>query len=208
LPRFRNFTAEVYAILVGFLTILTTFMCAYLGSALIRPMLAKRFVYPLLGIVTVMLVLGTSYWIQLANRKQTSAFPYLVHIVKSVFLLVALVLLVKGAQNYRQFDENNRWEATLTQETIDLIQSATNQPVLVNKDVLFIDWTILQYYFPKGTVTKSEIDDVEANDFWYFANYEMTLDELESMTKRGYQIDDYGRMRISLYHFILYRFRR
>jgi hypothetical protein len=153
-------------------------------------------------------MLGTSYCIRLAHSKQSSTFPQLVNAVKAAFVVFALVLLWRGALNYQQFNENNQWEADLTQDTIDLIGSVTDQPVLVNNGVLHIGWSVLSYYFPEGTVINSGYEEIDADDFWYFVNYPLSQEELDILSEKGYQYTDYGRMRISIYHFVVYRFQR
>jgi uncharacterized membrane protein len=206
-PYFRNASAEAITLAIGLLTIIGTLGGCYLGSALIKPMVAMRYVYPLLGIVTVFCVIGASYCIQLARSKE-STFPWLVGVVKAIFLLITLMLLLKGIDNYREFSDKCRIESEKTGATIGLIESVTDQPILVNNGVTHIGWTVLQYYFPKGTVTNSGYSSVEADDFWYFTKDFMSAEELEQLTANGYQLYGYGEQQIAKYPFVLYRFQR
>jgi len=204
-PNLKGFSTQMLFILVGCLTIACTFIVAYGFSYLIKPMLARRYVYPLTAVIALLLAVAVSYLLHYFKDHPAKVFfPEIPFIAKGLSLLLTTALLITGLQNYRIFYADCRYQENRTQEILSLIGDDPNY--LVSNGVTHLSWTVFGYYYPETEGFDASHVAMTADDFWYFKATPMTEEEIASMTDRGYKYDEYKDMVFVKYHCALYHF--
>lgn len=204
-PDFRNFSTPMLFILTGCLTITCTFIVAYGFSYLIKPLLARRYVYPLTAVIALLLTVTISYLFNHIKEHPIKAyFPEAPDVLKVAFLALTAILLVIGLKNYRTFYADCRYQETRTQEILSLI--GDDPDYLISNGVQHLTWSVFGYYYPEAEGIETHHGAMTADDFWYFTLAPMTADEIASMTSRGYKYEEYTDMVFVKYHCSLYHF--
>lgn len=205
-PKIAKWSDETYTIAVGILTIAGTLIFAYLLCALIGPILAVRYVYPLIAITAIMLVIGCSRLLAMLEKMDETTTPkWAKNAGKCVLVLLLVVLTAKGLNNFQSYRATVQDEKQKTEATLALIGETGEGVQLVNNGVTHIGWTVLQYYYPDLQVVNGSYQTVaDCNDFWYFSNGFLTESDLKALAEQGYELGGYGKQQISKYPFILY----
>ncbi len=206
-PRASVWPAETCILLTGFLTVFLTVAVGYLAAFVYRPILAPRYVYPLMGVVAVMLVVGGSHFLDLLGEKQKAWNKnWITAAGKGVLLLLLAALFVTGYQDYRSVSAEMKLQSARTQDTLASIGEPVENMVLVNNGVKHIGWTVLNYYYPEAEIINNQYVNVSADDFWYFTPEPLTKKEISQQIQNGYAYGDYGEHQIATYTFTLYHF--
>lgn len=206
-PKASTWSAEYSILFMGLITIVLTVLVAYLADIVYRPILSQRYVYPLSGVVAMMLVIGSSHYLQLLRDRQKEWKKTWIETAgKSVLLMVLAILLLIGIKDYRKVSAEAKLQSTRTEAVLALIGEPVEDMVLVSNGVKHIGWTVLQYYYPDASIINGNYSNIEADDFWYFTPYFLTIEDFTVMGEKGYRTDGYGDQQISTYPFVLYHF--
>lgn len=208
-PKSSGWSCELWGMLLGMLTIAGTLAVAYLACVLIRPVLARRYVYPLEGVAALVLVIGFSRILALlrewGNRIGKS---WIEALGKLVLALILGAMLLTGLEDYRVVSAEAGLQQEKTDEVLALIEAETHSDslTLVNNGISHIGWTVLSYYYPDADILNCSYGEVEAKDFWYFTPGYLSGEELEAMGAAGYQVGAYGEKQLVKYPLVLYHF--
>ena len=206
-PRAGTWTADYCILLAGLVTIVLTLVVSYLADIVYRPILSRRYVYPLGGVVAMMLVIGGSRFLQLLkDRQMTWKKIRLEAAGKCVLLLLLAALLLIGIKDYRKVSTEMWFQAERTETVLELIGEPVEDMNLVCNGVKHLGWTVLQYYYPEAKVCYDDYDNIEEDDFWYFASDFLTEDDFSILEQKGYILAGYGEQQIATYPFVLYHF--
>lgn len=206
-PKASAWSAECTTLFVGLVTIVLTVTVAYLADIVYRPILTPRYVYPLGGVVAMMLVIGSSRFLQLLKDKQAVwKRTWLETVGKGVLLLVLASLLLIGIKNYKAANADMKYQSARTEATLALLGESVEDMVLVNNGVKHIGQGVLTYYYPDAKRINSHYSNIEEDDFWYFTPGSLTDEDYLVLQQEGYLIEDYGEHQISTYTFVLYHF--
>lgn len=190
--HFKHLSTNTLFMLTGCATIACTFIVAYAVSYLYKPLLARRYVYPLTAVIAMLLVVTSSYLIN--HLKE----------LKGIYLALAGVLLIIGAKNFLTFYTETMYQETRTQEVLTLIGDAPEY--LISNGTQHLSWSVLSYYYPDAEIIETHHGAMTAPDFWYFKTTPMTAEEIASMTDRGYKYDEYLDMLFVKYPCAIYHF--
>lgn len=206
-PRAEGWSSEYCILLVGLSTVVLTVAVAYLADIVYRPILSQRYVYPLGGVVAMMLVIGGSRFLRfLKDRQETWKKVWLETAGKGVLLLILVVLILTGIKDYRQVSTEAKFQSAKTETALAVIGEPVEDMVLVNNGVKHIGWTVLEYYYPEAEVLNNHYSNIEVDDFWYFTPGFLSEQDISVMAQKGYLIGGYGEQQISQYQFVLYHF--
>ena len=204
-PSLKKWSDETYALAVGLLTIAGTLIFAYGISALMTPLLALRYLYPLCAVTALLLAIGVSRLLQrLKEEGERRHFGWFLPAGKTVLFLILVLLFVTGVGDYKSYSALVKDEKAKTEETLYLIGDAGESVELVNHGIKHIGWTVLYYYYPEAQVLNGDYHSAEGNDFWYFTPDYLSAEEIQELDKAGFSIAGYGEKQISKYPFILY----
>lgn len=208
-PSIRKWTECTYSCIIGLLTIGSTLLFAYLLCAIMGPVLAQRYLYPLCSIFVMTLAMAF-YRIEewLREHAPVSCRPVMLIACKCCMLAVCGILLLIGLHNFRVYQSNVKVEKTGTNETLSLIGEPDKSVPMAVTGVKHLSWTILQHYYPGHDILSESCDTVEADAFWYFSGQYLSEEQITMMIERGYTISGYGEHRISQYTFVLYYFEK
>lgn len=208
-PAIKNWTDRTYGCVVGVLTIAGTVFFAYLLCAVMGPVLAQRYLYPLCAIFTMTLVMACSRiqeW--LSERAPSAHRPLLLLAGRCCMLAVCCILLLTGLRNFKTYQFCVETEKAETAKTLELIGEPDSSVPMAVMGVKHLSWTILQHYYPGHEIINDSCETVDADAFWYFSNQWLSEELLTQMYEKGYQVGAYGEHSISKYPFVLYYFER
>ena len=206
-PRASTWSAECSTLFVGLVTIVLTVVIAYSADIVYRPILSQRYVYPLGGVVAMMLVIGGSRFLQLLkDRQEVWKKTWFETVGKSMLLFILAGLMLTGIKDYRQVSAEVAFQSTRTEAVLALIGEPTEDMVLVNNGVKHIGWTVLHYYYPNAEIINDNYNNIEADDFWYFTSNFLSEQDFSVLLQKGYELGGYGEQQISTYKFVLYHF--
>lgn len=197
-PSIKNWSNEMYSIIVGVATIIGTVSFAYFISYVMQPMLAQRYMYPLSAITFFVMIMGLSRILVLVTKREK------LFALKGVMLLFLALFFVIGIGNYKEYrseviDQSNKTEATLK-----LIGEPKEDEILVTNGVKHLGWTILPHYFPETEFINGTYWSSTKDKFWYFSPTFISEEEVALLEEWGYNVTSYGQMQISQYPFALY----
>lgn len=204
-PSIKNWSDEMYTVIVGVFTIIGTILFAYLVCYIFTPMLAQRYMYPLSAITFVILGIAMSRVFALLEEFGSKVgFGWLEIAAKTIAIGFLAIFLVIGAENYKNYREIVLEQSIKTNATLNLIGQPEDDVVLVTNGVKHLGWTILPCYFPETEYVNGNYVSAGEDKFWYFNPAPLSDAELEGLENEGYTITFYGQMQISIYEFSLY----
>ncbi len=209
-PSTKKWSKDLYAIIVGILTIVLTLVVGYLACIIIRPVLARRYLYPLGGIIAILLVIGAAHFIRLSEKlAEIIKKTWIPKVAKGILLITLAIMFVIGVKNFKAASHEFKYQKQKTQETLAIIDGSTQQHTFVNNGISHIGWTVLAYYYPEANILNANFADIDANDYWYFTAEHLDQAQLDSLAQRGYTIQyGFGDMQLVKYPFVLYRFQK
>lgn len=208
-PTLKGWTDRTYGCVTGILTIVGTLLFSYLLCAFMGPVLAQRYLYPLCGIFTMILVMTCSRMQEWISQCAPPAHrPRLLTGGKCCLLIICCVLLFTGLQNFNVYRLRVEAEKNETAETLALIGEPDPSVPMAVTGVKHLGWTVLQHYYPGHEIITDGLTAVAADTFWYFSKDWLGEEQLQQMYEQGYQIWAYGEHSISQYPFILYFFEK
>ncbi|MCM1327032.1 MAG: glycosyltransferase family 39 protein [Bacteroidales bacterium] len=208
-PSLKAWSDETYAFAAGLLTIVGTLLFAYGISALMTPLVALRYLYPLCAVTALLVAVGIYRLLQrLKEIGEKRHLGWLLPAGKTALFLALVLLFVTGISDYKSYSALVRDEKAKTEETLNLIGDAGKGVELVNNGITHIGWTVLHYYYPEAQVVNGDYHSPEGDDFWYFTPDYLSEEEISELGKEGFGIDGYGEKQISKYPFVLYHFVR
>lgn len=208
-PKCKKWSSDFYALLIGFLTVLGTIIVAYVACALFKPVLAKRYVYPLLGIIIMMLVIGFAEINKLFANCQINnqiVKKWISYTGKSVAFFVLSVLIVIGYKDYRKVYTTAQFEEEKTTEILQLIGESEEEMTFINHGISHIGWTVLKYYYPDAEVLNGSWQEFAVDDYWYFTSSFISQEDVDALYANGYIIEGYGERQLGKYPLVLYHF--
>ncbi len=210
-PSLKMWSNEAYGVAVGALTIVGTIVAAYILCLIIGPILNQRYLYPLCAVTILLLVIGSSGSLalvqQLAKKLEKE---WLVRAAKTVLVLIMLVMVVIGLQNYKTIYTQVEAEKTATEQALGYVGEAPEDVVFISNGVRHLAWTVLYYYYPDNEIVTGRCSDegLEYDKFWYYTPEVIDEGELKEMTDAGYTVESFGHQQIASYPFEMYYFER
>ena len=209
--KVKNWPEEMYTAVVGFLVVGATIVAAYTLCLIIGPILATRYLYPLSAVSFMALAIGIGAIIKklelLSKEKEAS---WMGRAFQGVSVIILVVLLGIGFQNFREFEAVCYVEKINTEETLNLIGKPEEGTMMVSNGVKHLSWTVLYHYYPGYEVVEGayDSDKITADAFWYFNPTEISEEEMKYANSLGLTATYYGGHYISKYPFNLYYFER
>lgn len=208
-PTIKEWSDETYAVAVGTATLIGTVAFAYLLCVIMGPVLAERYLYPLSAVTVVLLVMASSRVLALLKKLgERIQMNSLEGIGKAVLVILLLILLVIGLNNYKKYSATASLQEEKTRLTLETIGTLDEDVELVTNGVKHLGWTVLYYYYPDNSIIEGAYWDTEADRFWYFNPSHLNQEEMGELKANGYSISYYGEMQISQYPFVLYYMER
>lgn len=207
----KKWSDEMCGAILGVLTVIGTICAAYVLCMIVGPILAKRYMYPLSAVTFMALAIGFKELLsRVSNMMQEKNIPWLTTATKSVLMVVLVVLLVIGADNYKTFKAECDLERTKTEAVLELIGKPEEGTMMVSHGVKHLSWTVLYHYYPGYEVIEGAYDSAEVTSdaFWYFNPTPISDDEMKYVNSLGLTATSYGEHQISKYPFVLYYFER
>lgn len=200
----KAWSNETYAVAVGLATIAATIGFAYFVCYFFKPMLAQRYMYPLSAVTFLSLTLAMSRVFELLCKYKYSGFGSLEKVVKATSLVVLVLFLGIGIENFKVHKDLALDEEIKTKATLNLIGEPGDDTMFVTNGVKHLGWTIFPCYFPETEFVNANCYGATKDKFWYFNPVPITEEEQMNLAKAGYEIISYGQMQISQYPFFLY----
>lgn len=209
-PSAMDWSDETYTFIVGLLTIAGTVIFAYGLSAVMRPLVTGRYMYPLCAVTAIMLVAGLKRMLDILKKIEGYFHKrWLVGAGKCALVLVLAVLFIKGLGNYGSYKATVDYEEARTGEVLNYIGEPSGDTQLVNNGIMHIGWTVLSYYFPDTEVINGNFRDATSDDVWYFTPAFLDENDISALSDMGYSITaNYGNQQLGKYPLVLYHFER
>lgn len=205
----KKWSDITYGCAICLLTVVGTVIAAYLVCVVVGPVLAQRYLYPLIAVTALFLVMGCHELLELSKRLETELGKKRIQLFcRCGMTAVLIVLVLIGFVNYRNYSSVVRQEKQATEQTLSIIGSPGEDTVFLNDGVTHIGWTVLKYYYPENELVNDSWDCVDFDDYWYFRKAEMEQEQLDIMRERGYAVEEYGHQQLSKYPFVLYHFQK
>lgn len=203
----RTFSPQARGIIMGWLTILLVLISAYTISYVYKPILARRYTYPLVPIVLFVYILSISRLVEYANM--------IIHKwLKGIILcgLVALFISLSyiSYSDYIFYRDLANILDLYTGNVLDLIGTPNEDAVFTAYDVKHLSWTVLAYYYPNNTVLGQLPYEIEndPSEIWAFIGTPLSEDQLALMSDKNYTTEVYPDMWLSQYHCNIYHFHK
>ncbi len=227
-PSVKNWSVELYGIMLFWAVIISTIAFTYLVSVLISPLTVDRYMYPLVPVQLYILMLcirrilayGRISW---GNQGYGSVQEeieldrvYLVNaesvawkrIVFSTVLLIFVAVLVICLFDFKYYRSVSKTQEVQTQKILTIIGEPDEDAVFTATGVKHLSWTVLPYYFPGHEVQDCLPNDVDVEeaDIWAFVGYAMSDEAIADMEAKGYSMEAHmdlwlGKYGCNLYHF-------
>lgn len=227
-PATKNWSMELYGIVVFWSVIVLTIGFTYVASVVINPLTTARYMYPLVPLTLFILMLnirrllayGRVHWAnETYGEVEENTEPEEISLVntKSVFftraiaVIVALIfasILVIGLLDFKYYRSVCKTHEAETQRTLSYVGAPDEDTVFTSIGVKHLSWTVLQYYYPDNTVypyMPNEID-TDAGKIWAFLGSAVSDDVLQQMADKGYSTEAYGSCWMGKYNCQLYLF--
>ena len=205
-PVIKDLSAEMWIVILGIVSILAQLAVLFVGSRIMVPMIAKRYLYPCTAIVAYLFAVCISCSLSDVKVFEKNAWKFM----KAVCNLIVVFVLVIGLKDFRIYRSVAKQEKAATEQFLGFIDSSDKKGkdlVLVNNGVTHIGWTVLEYYYPDAEIINGGYDSTDADDFWLFSTTVIDQDTINHMTyERGYNWDDYNVQQISKYPCFMYHF--
>ena len=216
-PRKKVFTDESAAFLGFYLTAFSTFAFAYAASALFRPILINRYMYPLIPIVLFILMTSVKRIIAISSKEKETdnAIETEISAVKNpcgrlfvfAIVIVWVVSLVVGLKDFIYFRSVCKTQNLYTEKILTMIGTPEEDTVFTVEGVSHLAWSVLPYYFPEARVVNgSPVNVDDAGEIWAFMGYELDEYMIEELEARGYETEVYWDMVFTKYNCTLYHF--
>lgn len=205
-PNWKELSAEVYALIVGVITILITIVVALLSVEFTELVLARRYIYPLTGVASMMLVIVSSHSLgMLKELGERIKVRWLAKVEACVLALALLLMIATGYGDYKSFTAVNKYQSARTEELLYIIGEPAEDVVLVNNGVQHIGWTVLRYYYPDAEIINGGWESIKSNNFWYFTASPISDADIAALTAAGvYIVAGYPELQLAKYPLSLY----
>lgn len=209
-PSVQKWSDETWTFAVGFVTIAGTLAFAYGLSVMMRPLVTGRYLYPLCGVVAIMLAAGAKRLLDILKEMEPRFHKnWLAGAGRCALVLVLAVLFFRGIGNYGIYKATVENEEARTEEFLYYIGEPSEETQFVNNGIMHIGWTVLSYYFPDTEVINGDFGNATSDDVWYFTSGFLNENEFQALDDMGYQVTaNYGEQQLGKYQFVLYRFER
>ncbi len=205
-PGWQKLSPEAYALIAGTVTIVLTVIVGLLSAEFTELVLVVRFIYPLTGVVAVMLVIVVSRALGMLKKTESIVKGRWPEKAGACILSGILLLMIyTGYGDYRAFTAENQYQSQKTQELLQIIGEPEDGMVLVNNGIQHIGWTVLEYYFPEAEILNGRWDCTDADHFWYFTPDVLDADEIAEIEASGlHVIGGYAYQQLVKYPLTLY----
>lgn len=208
-PSVKGWSDHTYGAAVGALTILGTLLFAYLLCAVMGPVLAQRYLYPLSAIAFITVVIESSYlliWLKKLGEKLKTA--RLSAAGKCALAAALAVLLIVGLQGYRSYSGGVASEEARTADLLTTIGEPQEDVKMVSNGVQHLGWTVLYHYYPNNEIVNGSYSSTDADKFWYFSPGYLSDEDMQALVNSGYSVSGYGEKQLAKYPFVLYYMER
>lgn len=227
-PNVKNWSNELYAIILFWLVIILTVIFTYVVSVVLNPMTVARYMYPLVPIMLFILMLcirrilayghvkwgNEEYGYVNESRKEKQIFLFNTkskYWEKTIFALVAIafmVVFIISLLDFKYYRSVSKTQEVQTQKVLSIIEEPDDNAVFTAIGVKHLAWTVLYYYFPEHEIMDCLPNEVDTSkdDIWAFIGYPMTDEAMADMENKGYSVEVHmdlwlGKYGCNLYHF-------
>lgn len=165
---------NVFWIITGLSSILGTIIVGIVVSDVIRPFYLLRYIYPVS--VVAWMILG----VIISKLKGSKIY---------VFMLICY-MLVMFVPSYKIKYVNEKNSNVTLQNTLNVLQDKINRGDIILTDVIHIDWSIAEYYFP-GVETEL-IDHETFSALQQSEEYVLIVNSDEDISTISEQLDEEG----------------
>lgn len=200
-------SAQSLGIILGWTTIVLVLISAYTISYVFKPILARRYTYPLIPVMLSIYVLCISRIIAFGRQYVKK---WLHGIILCCFCALFITLGYVSYSDYKFYKELADVLDYHTNRVLDTIGTPNTDTVFTAYDVKHLAWTVLAYYYPQNTILGQLPYEIEGNpdDIWAFIGTPLTDEQLAVMEEGNYSVEIYPDMWLSQYHCELYHFYR
>lgn len=198
----KEISAQGRGILVLWGTVALVIGFAYGISAVYKPILEVRYMYPLEPLLLTILMLASDKFLKNAVEWKIKKGAYLLSGV--LFTL----LLIIGLMDFRYFRSVSRTQDVETGKILTWVGNAGKDTVFMADGVRHLAWSVLAYYYPESRIEAGNPLEApkDAPEVWSFMGYLLKDDILKEMEERGYHMELrkdmwMGKYGCNLYHF-------
>ena len=202
-----QYDADLCMFLVCWLTVILVMGFSYGICYVYKPILAARYMYPLIPILFVIFMLCVK---KMLGWNWGNTEKEIVNLRQILVGILFAVLLVIGLFDFKQYRSVVKTQEFQTQRILTMIGEPSSETVFTANGVKHLSWTVLQYYYPESevfAVSPSELTD-DNQEIWAFMGYELGADEIAQMEERGYSVEESPDMWMGKYGCNLYHFRK
>lgn len=189
-------------IMVLWAAVLLVLGFAYGISAVYKPILELRYMYPIVPLLLTILMLTISRVLDYAREQN------LVKLFGVIFFVLFSVSLVFGLLDFKYFRSVTKTQNVETQKVLDVIGEVDDDTVMTSIAVQHLAWTVLEYYYPDTEIVEGFPTEAreDAGTVWSFYTGPLSDSEIESMQARGYNVEVHEDMWFGKYGCYIYKF--
>lgn len=218
---------------------LSTMICtvgfAYFMSYVFRPILAERYMYPIVPLMLTALMIAISLLIgentdgaeevskagssakdveessQENSQPVAGADPGKTGYVKYIKIALAVIWAVSfviALFDFKYYRSVVKTENVQTERILAIIGEPDSDVIFTSTGVKHLSWTVLKHYYPNNEILDLNPLSVEGDpdEMWGFIGYELPETTVEEMRNRGYEVSLYEDMWMGKYGCNLYHF--
>ena len=182
---------------LGVWTFVGTSLLGIVVSNYIQPVLLTRYLFPMVVLGAISLGVLIEYFCERDN------WEVIVFLASMVMVVGVAKSGIEAYQNrYQVFQERKMG----TDRTLEIIDNYVDKNYIVVSDLEQLNWTVLDYYYPKHFVDYTELDSSssEIEKAVMLVSWEMSESEIRELEKEKYVINFQGPGRLDNSLFYLY----
>lgn len=227
-PSIKNWSLELYAILLFWTVIILTIIFTYVASVILNPITVARYMYPLVPLTLFILMLcirrilaygrikwgSQEYGFVQEEKREKQIFLFNTESIlwkRLIFALITglfMIIMVIALFDFKYYRSVSKTQEVQTQKIISIIGEPNEDAVFTATGVKHLSWTVLPYYYPANKVLDclpNEVDS-EVDDIWAFVGFAMSDEAIAEMEANGYSMEVHmdlwlGKYGCNLYHF-------
>ena len=173
----RKKPGKVLWLIAGMSSIFGTILVGNLVSRIFRPVFIVRYLYPVAIIAWVLLAVG------IAGCKYKRLYC----------AAITVALMITCIPQCLNIYQEEKAQNVLLKETLDATKEITGEDAVILTDLAYLDWTVLDYYYPDVEHVLLENQEIpkldKKKDCWLMLQGEIPLDAEVQLEEQGYTAD-------------------